>query len=446
MDIERRTPPSSPALEQAVLGAMILDPVALETGLETCRVDFFYLQKHRLVFQTLTDLAGAGEAVNLVTVVERLKDQGKLDYIGGESVLADYLDKTPSPAGVKSYIAQVREYYLRRAIIRLGAEACEQGFQSGNTGEVLAGLERQVFELLTNRQVEAETTQHLAHRVWEEVSAAAKRGENLTGLPTGLADLDKITHGLQPADMIVVAARPSIGKSTLVGEITRHLVLRKNIPVAFFSVESDRALLYKRLLSAESGVPFWSLVTGRKMDTGVWEQLTAAQNKLYSSPLFIDDDSGLTPTTLRTRARRLVSNHGIKLIIVDYIGLMRPDEKQEKREQVVAEISSRLKALAKETGIPVIVVSQLNRNLEARTDKRPQLADLRESGALEQDADLVLLLFRKEMYDDKCPESEKNMMEILVSKHRNGGLGVVKANFHGEKYQITNREGRHSGQ
>lgn len=415
-------PPHNVELEQAVLGAMLLDATALAVAIERGEAQDFYRLAHQRIFEAMIHLADCHEAVDTLTVTEELRRRGQLDSVGGVAALAELVAAVPSAANIRSHLSELRQFRQRRDAIRLGTTLVLRAREGEPIGGAIEEAEQDLFRLGHAGGVQRfEPVGHLLKDGLELIERLWKGGAGLTGLPSGFADLDRLTAGWQPGDLILIGARPSMGKTSF-ALACAATAAQQGWPVGIVSLEMSKAQLVLRLLSAEAGIDSHALRTGR-LQKDEWWLLAEAAGRMEQWPLWIDDDGSLTLPQLRSKARRLKTEKGLALLIVDYLQLMRGPDGLESRQQEIAEISRGLKLLAKDLGIPVLALSQLSRAVELRTDKRPVLADLRESGSLEQDADVVLFLYRDEVYD---PESEhKGKAELLLRKQRNGAIGEV---------------------
>ncbi len=434
-EIKGRIPPHSIEAETAVLGAVLLSNAALDTALESLRPEDFYTEAHRFIFQAMVELSTDAQPVDLVTLAERLKANGRLKTVGGAVYLAQLADAVQSAAHVAHYARIVKDYALARSLIDRATSIIARGFEPGADVELLLDeAEQAIFDL-------AETKiKPSFHSLAELVKDSFKRIEQLsenkglvTGVPTGFAELDRLLAGLQPSDLIIVAGRPSMGKTALALNIAVHAAARASVPVGVFSLEMSKEQLATRMLCSEARVNASKLRTGYLSDRD-WGPLTEAAGILSSAKIFVDDTPGLDILEMRAKARRLKREHDLGLIVVDYLQLMQSRGRAESREREISDISRSLKAMAKELNLPVLALSQLNRKVEDRPggNRRPQLADLRESGAIEQDADVIIFIYRDEVYNKAEDNPEKGKAEIIVGKHRNGATGVVKLAFAGK--------------
>ncbi|MCS7177123.1 MAG: replicative DNA helicase [Candidatus Kapabacteria bacterium] len=429
--LTERVPPHSVEAEMAVLGAMLLDRSALAKGVELLQPDCFYREAHQLLFAAMVSLFERGATVDALTVAEELRRRGLLERVGGTAYIAELTLRVPSVSAVEYYARIVLEHYIKRSLIRAAAEilyACYD--DSTDALEELDRAESAIFEIAEKRlQQTAIPMRSLARTTFEVISHLMERGSRhgVTGIPTGYVRLDELLGGLQRSDFIVIAGRPSMGKTALALSIARNVAVEYRVPVAIFSLEMSAQQLALRLLAAEAQIDLHRLRTGR-ISPEQLSKIVQATGRLADAPIFVDDTPMLSLLELRAKSRRLRAEHNVQLVIVDYLQLVHPP-KAESREREVALISRSLKMMAKELNIPVVALAQLNRAVESRADKRPMLADLRESGSLEQDADVVIFIHRPEMYgittyDDGTPT--EGTAEIIVGKQRNGPVGEVR--------------------
>jgi len=424
-----KLPPQNLDAEMAVLGSMLLDEEAVSVAVEKLDAGCFYRDTHRKIFQTISDLYNANKAVDLITLADALKKDNSLDDIGGASYLTSLANAVPTAANINHYAGIVREKYILRTLINNSTKIISVCHESeGNIAEVVDTAERLIFEVSDRRNQGSYL--HLKEIVKDSIETIDKLYQNkahVTGIPTGYIDFDIKTAGLQPSDLIIVAGRPSMGKSAFALGIAEYAGVIEKVPTAIFSLEMSKEQLVQRMLCSHARVDAHKVRTGY-LATSDWPRLTAAAGKLSEAPIYIDDTPAISVMELRARARRLKSHHGIKLIILDYMQLMRGSAmNMESRQQEISEISRSLKALARELSVPVIAISQLSRAVESRTDHRPQLSDLRESGAIEQDADVVVLILREEYYSPS-PDNQ-GIAEAIIAKQRNGPVGNLKLAF-----------------
>jgi replicative DNA helicase len=439
---EVRTPPHSIEAEQAVLGGLMLDASAWDQVADMCRTNDFYRPDHRLIFDAIAALAGNGKPVDVVTVSEQLQKLGQLENAGGLPYLATLARDTPTAANVRAYAELVRERSLLRQLIEAGTEIASSVFntEGHSARELVDKAEQKVFEIAEagfGGRDGAVPVRAMLPALIDKIDEWHSNPDALRGLPTGFTDFDKITGGLRPGDLIIVAGRPSMGKTTLAVNMAEYAAVNpsRKASVAIFSMEMPSEQLMTRMLSSLGGVHLGALRSGRISDDD-WVRVTSATSQLSDARIFIDETPGLTPTDLRARARRVKREHGLDLVVVDYLQLMQVPGTKENRATEISEISRGLKALAKELAIPVIALSQLNRSVEQREHKKPVMSDLRESGAIEQDADIILLIYREEVYDKNT--TKKGIAEIDIAKHRNGEIGTFLLTFQGMYSRFAN--------
>lgn len=435
--IEERVPPQNIEAEQAVLGAMLIDKEAIAKATEVLSADDFYREAHRVIFSAMLELYNKNEAVDMVTVTEILKRDNKLEDIGGIAYITSLANVVLTAANVKYHAEIVAEKSVLRQLVRVSTEIAAMGYEANeDVGTLLDTAESRILEI-SNRKKKTDFTpinDVLMDSVQSIESLLQNKG-GLTGLPAGFADLDKLTSGLHPSDFIILAARPSMGKTALALNIVQNVALRAHKviggeprSVAFFSLEMSKEQLVNRMLCAEAGIDSQRLRVGEMHDED-WTHLWDACDTMSRAKIYIDDTAGITAMDMRSRARRLKAEHGLDLIVVDYLQLMQGSGKRNNsgdRQQEVSEISRSLKALARELDVPVLALSQLSRSVESRQVKRPMLSDLRESGSLEQDADIVAFLYREDYYN---PETENKHTELIIAKHRNGPVDTVNLFF-----------------
>ena len=430
-------PPQNLEAEMAVLGSMMLDEKAISVVIELVEENYFYKENHRNVFEGICNLYNNSKAVDLVTVSDELKRLGLLDSIGGVSFLTELVNSVPSAANVVHYAHLVKEKSILRALINNAACITSLAYEyEGDVDETLDKAETLIFNIRDSRRTSnIVSLKEVVQTSIENIDQVYQRKASVSGIPTGFADLDIKTAGLHPSDLIVVAGRPSMGKSALAAGLAEYVGVTEKKPLAFFSLEMSKEQLVQRMLCAHARVDAHKVRTGFLAPSD-WPKLTAAAGKLSEASIFIDDTPAISGLELRAKARRLKAHHDIQLIILDYLQLMRGKERSENRQQEISEISRSLKALARELDVPLIAISQLSRAVESRSDRRPQLSDLRESGAIEQDADLVLLLLREEYYNP-TPDNE-GITEVIIAKQRNGPVGTMKFTFIKEYARFEN--------
>lgn len=432
-----KVPPHSVEAEQSVLGGLMLDNSAWEQVSDLLVEQDFYRHDHQLIFRGIAELMEQANPVDVITLAEWHNQRGELDKVGELAYLGALARNTPSAANIKAYASIVRERSILRQLIQIGNNIANMAFtpEGRNSEEMLDTAERRVFEIAekgAKRGGGFIQVKDVLSKVVDKIDTLFEQDSGITGLPTGFIDFDDQTSGLQPADLVIIAGRPSMGKTTFAMNIAENAAIHSKQPVAVFSMEMPADSLAMRMLSSLGRIDQHRLRTGRLNDDD-WPRLTSAIALLNEAPLFIDDTGGLTPSELRARARRLKREHGLSLIIVDYLQLMSGSangRQAENRTNEISEISRSLKALAKELNVPVIALSQLNRSLEQRPNKRPVMSDLRESGAIEQDADIIVFIYRDEVYNEDS--AEKGKAEIIISKQRNGPIGTVALTFQGK--------------
>ncbi|MCH2158767.1 MAG: replicative DNA helicase [Oleiphilaceae bacterium] len=430
-----KTPPHSIEAEQSILGGLLLDNSKWDAIGSKVIEDDFYRQDHRLLFRVMSRLATAGNPVDLITVSEELQRIGELDNAGGMQYLTELVEKTPSASNVHSYANIVHERAVLRRLIRVSGEISDSAFNpSGkSSSELLDEAERKVFKIAEGTAGEEAgpvSINPILTKTLERIEELFDAEEGITGVTTGFTDLDEMTSGLQPSDLIIVAARPSMGKTAFAMNLVENALIKAELPVLVFSMEMPADSILMRVLSSLGQINQTRIRSG-KLEEDDWPRLSSAAKILKDRPLYIDDSAGLSPTEVRSRARRVAREVGqIGLIMVDYLQLMQVPGMNEGRTAEISEISRSLKALAKELNCPLVALSQLNRGLESRTDKRPMNSDLRESGAIEQDADVIMFIYRDEYYNEDSPD--KGLAEIIIGKQRNGPIGKIRLQFQGE--------------
>ncbi|ACA60698.1 replicative DNA helicase [Candidatus Desulforudis audaxviator] len=424
----KRIPPQNIDAEQAVLGALFLEPEAFYRVADIIRPGDFYQHGHRLIYEAVVGLQEEGQPVDLVTVTDRLRRDGVLEKVGGAAYVASLVEMVPAATNIEYYARIIEEKALLRTLISVAARISEMGYDEREAADRLVDQAEQMIMELGARRTPGTFVplKDILARALERIEQTYLNKGRIAGVPTGFVDLDRLCSGLQPTDLIILAARPSMGKTALALNIAYEVAARQGLPVALFSLEMGKEQLVNRLLCAEARVDQHRLRTGNLRDED-WERLTEAAAQLQDVPLFIDDTGGASLRDIRARAKRLQAERGLALVIIDYVQLMQPNRRAENRQQEIAQISRGLKELAKELDVPVLALSQLSRAVEQRQEKRPQMSDLRESGSLEQDADVVLFIYREEYYR---PETDrKAIAEIIVAKQRNGPVGTVELGF-----------------
>lgn len=429
-----RTPPQDIAAEQGALGGMLLSKDAIADVVEVVRARDFYRPAHQTIYEAILDLYGRGEPADAVTVSAELTRTGQLAKVGGAPYLHTLIASVPTAANAGYYAEIVRERAILRRLVEAGTRIVQlaygaAGGQGGDLPDVVDRAQAAVYEVTESRTSEdCLPLEKLLPATFEELESIDGRDGTLTGVPTGFADLDALTHGLHPGQLVIVAARPGIGKSTLGLDLARSASIRHGLTSVIFSLEMSRSEITMRLLSAEARVPLHHMRTGHMGDED-WQRLARRMGEVAEAPLFIDDSPNLSMMEIRAKARRLKQRHDLRLVVVDYMQLMQSPRRVENRQQEVSEISRAMKLLAKELDVPVIAISQLNRGPEQRQDKKPLLSDLRESGSLEQDADVVILLYREDAFERESPRAGE--ADLIVAKHRNGPTATVAVAFQG---------------
>lgn len=436
-----KIPPQNLDAEQSTLGSMLLEKEAIYKGAELLRPDDFYREAHRVIFEVVVSLANKGEPVDMITVSEELKQRGMLDKVGGVAYLTQLANFVPTAANVEHYARIVAEKSLLRSIISVATNIVKMGYEGSEEVDVILDrAEKDIFEISQKRNIKGFVSlRSILVETFERIEKLYESKGGVTGLPTGYPDFDRMTAGLQPSDLIILAARPSMGKTTFALNLASYAAVELKIPVIIFSLEMSKEQLALKLLCSEAGVDNQRIRTGTLRDDD-WPKLSHALGRLSDAMLFIDDTPGISVLEIRAKARRIKAEYGLGLVIVDYLQLMQSRSRSENRQQEVSEISRSLKALARELAVPVIALSQLSRAVEQRADKKPGLADLRESGSLEQDADIVGFLYREDYYN---PETDrKNITELIIAKQRNGPVGSVDFYFQKEfsKFQSLSRQ------
>jgi replicative DNA helicase len=440
-----KVPPNSIQAEQSVLGGLMLDNHTWDSIADKVVEIDFYRRSHQLIFRKIEELAEKQIPFDVITLSDALKVIGELENVGGLAYLIMLAKDTPSAANITAYANIVRERSVLRQLIHIGTQISDSAFntEGRDTSELLENAERQVFQIAEQRQRGQSggfiPIKSLLANAVDKIETLFEQEGAITGAGTGFTDFDELTSGLQPADLIIVAGRPSMGKTTIAMNMAENIALKGNKPVAVFSMEMPGDSLAMRMMSSLGRIDQHKVRTG-KLDDDDWPRLTSAINLLAGTQLFIDDSPALSPTEVRARARRLAREHGqLGLIVVDYLQLMQSPSSGDNRVQQISDISRGLKALAKELNVPVVALSQLNRNLEQRPNKRPVMSDLRDSGAIEQDADLIVFVYRDEVYNEDS--ADKGIAEIIIGKQRNGPLGTVRLTFLGQYTRFENFTG-----
>ena len=435
-----RTPPCSPEAEQAVLGSMLIDPETIPCVSETLTAEDFYIEGHKIIFKTILSLYSTGKPVDMIILDDELKKSGHLEKIGGTGYIALLLETVPTVVNIHYYAETVKTKSLLRNIIKAGAEITKMAYrekENKNIDFITDHAENLFFQISERRSIRDFIGMKTAMKeTFKEIEHLYHSNSSITGVPTGFTDLDRLTSGFHPRELIIIAARPGMGKTAFAIDIARHAALEEKLPIAVFSLEMSAKQLSMRLICGQAMVNAHRIRTGH-LKKGDWPKITQAMAEISESPIIIDDTPGISIAELRAKARRAKKRHRIKLLIVDYLQLI-SSEKNVNRNEQISEISRGLKILAKETDTPVIALSQLSRSVEARTDKRPLLSDLRDSGAIEQDADLVSFIYRDEYYNSETDET--GTAEIIIAKQRSGPTGKIDLLFIKEYTKFVNKE------
>ena len=425
---------------------MLIDQDAILRASEYVDDTMFYREGHRRIFRAMVAISERGDVVDPLTLSDELQRRGELDASGGKDYIGFLVDAVPTSANVEYHAKIVREKALFRRLIEASTDIVAEAFEGRQTaGDLLDHAESRIFDISQQRGREGFTRiKELLWPTMERIEALQRGGKAITGVPSGFSDLDELTSGFQPSDLIVVAARPSMGKTAFILNVAQHAAIEHNVPIALFSLEMSKESLVQRMLTGEARVDAQKLRKGMLRDDD-FPRLARAAGILAQAPIYIDDSPGITLLEMRSAARRLRADANVGLVVVDYLQLIQSTADAENRTQEISQISRSLKALAKELSVPVVALSQLSRATEQRTDKRPQLSDLRESGAIEQDADLVMFIYRQEMYEgptDKDGNSLEGRAEVIVGKQRNGPTGIVNLFFHKSYTRFENYSAR----
>ncbi len=432
-----RMPPQNVEAETAVLGCLMLDKDAIIKVADSLIPDDFYELRHKLVYEAMLSLFERNTSIDILTVANLLEEEKLLEKIGGSGYLTELVNAVPTAAHVVYYAGIIRKKGTLRRLIQSAGEITNLAFaEEGDIEDILDSAEQKLFTV-SQKHLKQNfiSISNVLHETFERIDELHREKGKLRGLSSGFADMDRLLGGLQKSDLIILAARPSMGKTALALDVIRHVSVNGKVPTGIFSLEMSKDQLVDRLLSAESNIDLWKIRTGNLKDED-FEKMNVGMGNLSESPIFIDDTAGCNIMEIRTKARRLQSEHGLGLIVVDYLQLM-AGRTTDNRVQEVSEISRSLKILARELNIPILALSQLSRNVENRPDKVPQLADLRESGSIEQDADVVMFIYREDMYRGK-DSSRPNIAEIHVKKHRNGPTGQIDLYFDADKTSFKN--------
>jgi len=436
-----RIPPHNLDAEQSILGGLMVDPYAWDQVSSVITEDDFYKVAHRKIYNAINQLYTKNQPIDIITVSNHLTDRKELDAIGGASYLAEVMNSTPTAAHIESYAKIVHEKALLRKLIHMSGEIVEKSFSESyeNVESFLDEVEGQIFSITEKKKTQglvgaAELIKDSMNRLTE----LFERKAEFTGITSGFNSVDKMTSGFQPGEMTIIAARPSMGKTAFSLNIAQHVVLREKKSLAYFSVEMGKEQLMMRMLASEARVNLTDLRIGALSDNA-WPRLIDKASKMAEARLFIDDTSGISPFEIRAKCRRLKAQQGLDIIMIDYLQLMDLKQRVESRERAVSEISRTLKAIAKELQVPVVALAQLNRGVEGRSDRRPMLSDMRESGSIEQDADVIMMLYREDYYDRENPDV-KGLSEVIIGKQRNGPTGTAKLRWEAHIGRFSNLE------
>jgi replicative DNA helicase len=442
--MNERIPPHNLEAEESLLGAMLLSKDAIAEAQELVELDDFYREANQKIYQCILELYVGGEPADAITLAEILKRKGWLEGVGGKGYIHTLVNVVPTAASAPYYATIVSQSATLRRLIRAASDIAAMGYATPeDVDEVVNEAESLIFAVAHNRRMgRLEPINALLAETFERLEKLSEAGGSLTGVSTGFHELDHLTSGLQPSDFIVVAGRPAMGKTSFALSIAQHVALEQKLPVAIFSLEMSKHQLVQRMLCSESRVNARNLRDGNLKEED-WLRVSSAMNRMSDAPIWIDDTANVTMLGIRSTSRKLKSNYGrLGLIIVDYLQLMQGHTRTENRQQEVSDISRAMKILSRELDTPVIAISQLSRAVESRTDKRPQLSDLRESGAIEQDADLVMFIYRDEVYDKHS--EDKGTAEIIIGKHRHGPIGDIKLAFIEHFTKFDNLDTRHT--
>ena len=434
-----KIPPHDIEAEQAVIGSMLTDSDAVMAAVEKLREDSFYREDNKLIFEAIVNLYNRSEPVDLVTVKDELSSMGNFEKVGGFEYLAILPDKVPTTANVQKYIDIVEEKATLRKLIKTANEIIDLGYNpTEDVEDIMAGAEKKIFDIIQNKNQKSYTPiKDVLIESFTKLEELYNQKSKITGVPTGFVDLDDKTAGLHGSDLILIAARPAMGKTAFALNIAANAAIRSNTPVAIFNLEMSKDQLVNRILCIEAMVDSNKIMTG-KLEEDDWSKLASVVGPISDAGIYIDDTPGISIMEIRTKCRKLKMEKNIGLIVIDYIQLIQGsnNRKNGSREQEIAEISRSLKILAKELNVPVIALSQLSRAVEQRPDHRPMLSDLRESGAIEQDADIVMFLYRDDYYNEDS--EKKNVAEVIIAKHRGGSTGTVDLGWLGSYTKFVN--------
>ena len=440
--IIRKVQPHSVEAEQAVLASMLMNREAVVNVADMLMKDDFYQVQYGVIFEAMVELYHEGASIDMITLTERLKEKGVPENVYSIEVMQELLNVVPVSTNAKKYAEIVKDRANMRRLIKMAETTANECYSlKDSSANILSNVENQVLELSQSGGNGDDFTpiREVVDNVLRNIRKASKQQGNITGVPTGFLDLDDMLTGLHGSELILIAARPAMGKTAFVLNIAEYVILKTDVPVAIFNFEMNKEQLVQRMIAMESQVNSQNIRTGNLQDDQ-WMKLYESSNIIGSTKLFIEDQSNVTIGVIRNKCRKLKQRHNVGLIIIDYLQLMSGNGRTDSRQQEVSEISRGLKVLAKELDVPIIALSQLSRAVEARTDHRPMLSDLRESGSIEQDADVVMFIYREDKYRDDLPEEDKNKAEIIIAKQRNGATGTVMLGWQGEYTKFVNLE------
>ena len=440
--IIRKVQPHSVEAEQAVLASMLMNREAVVNVADMLMKDDFYQVQYGVIFEAMVELYHEGASIDMITLTERLKEKGVPENVYSIEVMQELLNVVPVSTNAKKYAEIVKDRANMRRLIKMAETTANECYSlKDSSANILSNVENQVLELSQSGGNGDDFTpiREVVDNVLRNIRKASKQQGNITGVPTGFLDLDDMLTGLHGSELILIAARPAMGKTAFVLNIAEYVILKTDVPVAIFNFEMNKEQLVQRMIAMESQVNSQNIRTGNLQDDQ-WMKLYESSNIIGSTKLFIEDQSNVTIGDIRNKCRKLKQRHNVGLIIIDYLQLMSGSGRTDSRQQEVSEISRGLKVLAKELDVPIIALSQLSRAVEARTDHRPMLSDLRESGSIEQDADVVMFIYREDKYRDDLPEEDKNKAEIIIAKQRNGATGTVMLGWQGEYTKFVNLE------
>lgn len=437
-NLSKRLPPHNLDAEKAVLGAILINPLSMNRVVEILEADYFYSPSNRLIYDAMFSLYNQNKPVDALSVSDYFQRKNQLESIGGAEYLSDLMIDTVLSSNIEYYAGIIKENAIKRKLINAGTNIIEQTYKNAQAQESLEAAEKYIFDIAQQKSSqEIEQLTNLLMETVEKIEFRCANKGSYTGVPSGYVDLDNLTAGFQKSDFVVLAARPSIGKTAFALNIAQNIAIRQNVPVVIFSLEMSKIQLAQRVVCAEAEVDAQRVRTG-ELQPNEWEKITNVMNELHQAPLFIDDSAGVSISDIRAKCRRLKMKYpDLGLILIDYLQLIE-DRSSNDRNQQISTISRGLKAIARELDVPIIALSQLSRKVEDRTDKRPMLSDLRESGAIEQDADVVMFIYREEYYDKENPEL-KNKAQIIVAKQRNGPTGSFELIFQGSTTKFKNK-------